>query len=170
MAVLRRLQQFDPPGVFARDIRECLIIQLQQLSLDTPYRNQAIRLASEFLQDIASIDLTHLAKKTRYSQEDLQGGLRLIRSLNPRPGEALTVNQAEYIVPDAYVEKRSGRWPVRLTDGNAPRLNINDLYSNLLKRSDDSKKNQFPKDNLTEDNWIARRQESRNELITRESI
>ena len=170
VAVLRRLQQFDPPGVFARDIRECLIIQLQQLSLDTPYRNQAIRLASEFLQDIASIDLTHLAKKTRYSQEDLQGGLRLIRSLNPRPGEALTVNQAEYIVPDAYVEKISGRWQVRLNDGNAPRLKINDLYSNLIKRSDDSKQNQFLKDNLAEAKWFLRSLESRNDTLMRVSI
>lgn len=168
--VLRRLQQFDPPGVFARDISECLTIQLHQLSLDTPYRNQAIRLASEFLQDIASIDLANLAKKTRYSQEDLQGGLKLIRTLNPRPGEALTVNPAEYIVPDAYVEKLSGRWRVRLNDGNAPRLKINDLYANLIKRSDDSNQNQFLKDNLAEAKWFLRSLESRNDTLMRVSI
>ena len=170
IAVLRRLQQFDPPGIFARDISECLNIQLHQLSLDTPFISQSIRIASEFLNDIASIDLASLCKKTRYSEEDLQGALRLIRSLNPRPGEALTVNEAEYIVPDAYVEKISGHWQVRLNDGNAPRLKINSLYSNLIKRSDDSKQNQFLKDNLAEAKWFLRSLESRNDTLMRVSI
>ena len=167
IAVLRRLQQFDPPGIFARDISECLNIQLHQLSLDTPFISQSIRIASELLNDIASIDLASLCKKTRYSEEDLQGALRLIRSLNPRPGEALTVNEAEYIVPDAYVEKISGRWQVRLNDGSAPRLKINSLYSNLIKRSDDSKQNQFLKDNLAEAKWFLRSLESRNDTLMR---
>ena len=170
IAVLRRLQQFDPPGIFARDISECLNIQLNQLSLDTPYISQAIRLASEFLNDIASIDLASLSKKTRYSEEDLQGALRIIRSLSPRPGEALTISEAEYIVPDAYVEKISGQWQVRLNDGNAPRLKINSLYSNLIKRSDDSKQNQFLKDNLADAKWFLRSLESRNDTLMRVSI
>ena len=135
--------------------------------MDTPFISQSIRIASEFLNDIASIDLASLCKKTRYSEEDLQGALRLIRSLNPRPGEALTVNEAEYIVPDAYVEKISGRWQVRLNDGSAPRLKINSLYSNLIKRSDDSKQNQFLKDNLAEAKWFLRSLESRNDTLMR---
>ena len=86
LAVLKRLQQFDPPGVFARDIRESLLIQLNQLSPETQHLDQAKRLTSEFLDDIASVELSRLSKKACYTDEDTQQALLLIRSLNPRPG------------------------------------------------------------------------------------
>ena len=167
VAVLKRLQQFDPPGVFARDIRESLLIQLNQLSLDTPYIDQAKRLTSEFIADIASVELSRLSKKTGYSDQETQEALSLIRSLNPRPGEALAVNDAEYIVPDVYVEKIAGRWRVQLNDSNMPKLRINDTYSNLIKRSDNSDQNQFLKNNLAEARWFLRSLESRNETLMR---
>ncbi|MBT7258248.1 MAG: RNA polymerase factor sigma-54 [Porticoccaceae bacterium] len=167
VAVLKRLQQFDPPGVFARDIRESLLIQLNQLSLDTPYIEQAKRLTSEFIADIASVELSRLSKKTGYSDQEAQEALSLIRSLNPRPGEALAVNDAEYIVPDVYVEKIAGRWRVQLNDSNMPKLRINDTYSNLIKRSDNSDQNQFLKNNLAEARWFLRSLESRNETLMR---
>ena len=167
VAVLKRLQQFDPPGVFARDIRESLLIQLNQLSLDTPYIDQAKRLTSEFIADIASVELSRLSKKTGYSDQETQEALSLIRSLNPRPGEALAVNDAEYIVPDVYVEKIAGRWRVQLNDSNMPKLRINDTYSNLIRRSDNSDQNQFLKNNLAEARWFLRSLESRNETLMR---
>ena len=170
LAVLHRLQQFDPPGIFGRDVRECLLIQLNQLSKETPFVAQAIRLVSDFLTDIASIDLASLGKKTRYSAEELQGALKLIRSLNPRPGESVSVNDAENIAPDAYVEKISGRWKVRLNDSNVPRLKINTAYSNLIKRSDNSDQNQYLKDNLAEARWFLRSIESRNDTLMRVAI
>ena len=167
IAVLRRLQQFDPPGIFGRDIQECLLIQLNQLSADTPHLEQAIRLTDQFLEDITSVDMARLSKKTGYSNEDIQAALMLIRSLNPRPGETLTANNAEYIVPDVYVEKVLGRWRVQLNNSNMPRLRINDTYSNLIKRSDNSDENQFLKDNLAEARWFLRSLESRNETLMR---
>ena len=99
--------------------------------------------------------------------DELQGALQLVRSLNPRPGEALSSNDVEYIVPDAYVEKIKGRWRVRLNDSNMPRLRINDSYSALIKRSDSSDQNQFLKDNLAEARWFLRSIESRNETLMR---
>ncbi len=170
LAVLHRLQQFDPPGVLARNIKECLLIQLYQLSTDTPFVNQAVRLTSEFLTDIASIDLMSLAKKTLYTLDELQGAIKLIQGLNPRPGESLAANNTEYIAPDAYVEKVSGHWQVRLNDNNAPRLKINEVYSNLIKRSDNSEQNQYLKDNLAEARWFLRSLESRNETLMRVAV
>jgi len=167
IAVLHRLQQFDPPGVFARNIRECLLIQLNQMAAQTEYLKSAIHLTSGYLEDIASIDNTRLAKKAALSADELQGALLLIRSLNPRPGEALNSNAIDYIVPDAYVEKISGRWKVQLNDSNMPRLRINDAYSGLIKRSDNSDENQFLKDNLAEARWFLRSIESRNETLMR---
>jgi RNA polymerase sigma-54 factor len=167
VAVLHRLQQFDPPGIFGRDIKECLLIQLNQLSLDTPNIVEAKRLVTEFLLDIASIDLTRLTKKTGYTADQVQDALLLIRSLNPRPGESLASNDAEYIVPDVFVEKVSGRWRVQLNDSNMPRLRINDTYSSMIKRSDNSDENQFLKNNLAEARWFLRSLESRNETLMR---
>jgi RNA polymerase sigma-54 factor len=167
VAVLHRLQQFDPPGIFGRNIRESLLIQLNQLSLETEYLIVGKCLVTDFLNDIASMDMARLTKKTGYSTDNIQGALQLIRSLNPRPGETLASNAAEYIVPDVYVEKVSGRWRVRLNDSSVPRLRINDTYSNLIKRADNSEDNQFLKTNLAEARWFLRSLESRNETLMR---
>ena len=114
--------------------------------------------------------MVRLAKKTRYDSDELQGALKLIRSLNPRPGEALTASEVEYISPDAHVEKVAGRWQVRLNDGNAPRLKINEVYSSLISRSDSSEQNQYLKDNLTEARWFLRSLESRNDTLMRVAV
>lgn len=167
VAVLHRLQQFDPPGVFARSISECLMIQLNQLAPETEYLQSAKHLVNGFLQDIAAIDNTRLAKKAGLNADQIEGALLLVRSLNPRPGEAFSSNDVEYIVPDAYVEKIKGRWKVNLNDANMPRLRINDSYSALIKRSDSSDDNQFLKDNLAEARWFLRSIESRNETLMR---
>ena len=170
LAVLHRLQQFDPPGIFGRNIQECLLIQLNQLDPETAYLQQAKRLVKDYLEDIASIDLNRLSKKTQYNHDELQQALLLVRSLNPRPGEALAINDAEYIVPDVFVEKVSGRWRVKLNDSNTPKLRINDTYSNLINRSDNSDENQFLKNNLAEARWFLRSLESRNETLMRVAI
>jgi RNA polymerase sigma-54 factor len=122
---------------------------------------------ADFLNDIASMDMVRLTKKTGYSTDNIQGALLLIRSLNPRPGETLASNEAEYIVPDVYVEKVAGRWRVRLNDTSMPRLRINDAYSSLIKRADNSEDNQFLKTNLAEARWFLRSLESRNETLMR---
>jgi len=165
VAVLKRLQQFDPPGVFARNIKECLAIQLNQLDLETPYLHEAKILVKDFLQDIASIELNKLAKKSNLDKDAIQEALALIRALNPRPGELLSADSTEYIAPDVHVEKFDGAWRVRLNDSNIPRLRINETYSDLIKRADDSSENQFLKKNLNEARWFIRSLESRNDTL-----
>lgn len=165
VAVLKRVQQFDPPGIFARDLKECLSIQLNQLSDDTPYLQEAQLLVSDFLEDIASTELAKLAKKSKLDKVGVQHGLELIRTLNPRPGEMLAVDDTEYIVPDVYIEKISGSWQVKLNDSNIPRIKINQAYSDLIKRADDSAENQFLKKNLNEARWFLRSLESRNDTL-----
>ena len=165
VAVLKRVQQFDPPGIFARGPKECLSIQLNQLSDDTPYLQEAKLLVEDFLEDIASTELAKLAKKSKLDKSCLQQGLELIRTLNPRPGEMLAADDTEYIVPDVYIEKISGRWQVKLNDSNIPRIKINQAYSDLIKRADDSAENQFLKKNLNEARWFLRSLESRNDTL-----
>ena len=165
VAVLKRLQQFDPPGVFARNIKECLAIQLNQLNPETPFLNEANILVEDFLQDIASTELNKLAKKSGLDKDAIQEALALIRTLNPRPGEFLSTDSTEYIAPDVYVEKFDGAWRVRLNDSNIPRLRINETYSDLIRRADDSSENQFLKKNLNEARWFIRSLQSRNDTL-----
>ena len=166
VAVLKRLQQFDPPGIFARDLKECLSIQLNQHSDETPYLQEAKLLVDDFLEDIASTELAKLVRKSKVDQVCLQQGLELIRTLNPRPGEKLAADDTEYIVPDVYIEKLQGRWQVRLNNSNIPRIKINQTYSDLIRRADDSAENQFLKKNLNEARWFIRSLESRNDTLT----
>ena len=167
IAVLHRLQQFDPAGVFARDVQECLLIQINQLPSKIPFVLEAKRLVLEFLNDLGSMDPLRLSKKTGYSLDQIREAMLLIKNLNPRPGEALSTQSVDYVVPDAIVEKIDNSWRVRLNDANLPRLRINDSYSSLIKRSDDSQDNQYLKDNLSEARWFLRSLESRNETLMR---
>ena len=170
LAVLKRLQQFDPPGIFARDLQECLLIQLDQLDPETPYLTEAKSLAADYLNEIASVELSKLARKTHIDSENIQNAINLIRTLNPHPGEQLNSNSAEYIVPDVFIEKISGIWQVRLNDSNIPRLKINNTYADLIKRSDNSSENLYLKNNLAEARWFLRSLESRNESLMRVAV
>ena len=165
LTVLTRLQQFDPPGVYARDLKECLLIQLNQLSQDTPFLEQAKILVLQFLEDIGKLNTDKLLKKTQLSLDELRGAISLVRSMNPYPGEFLQDNDTEYITPDAYVIKTSDKWRAIINDDHNPRLRINETYKNLIRQSDNSKENQYLKDSLTEAKWFIKSLESRNETL-----
>jgi len=167
LAVLKRLQQFDPPGVFARNLQECLIIQLDQLAITTPFLGEAKKLVNQFLEDIGKLTSEKLLKKTQISITELKGAINLIRSLNPHPGESLQENIAEYIIPDAYVTKIANTWRVRLNDEHNPKLRINETYKNLIKQSDNSQENMYLKNSLAEAKWFIKSLESRNETLLR---
>lgn len=165
LTVLTRLQQFDPPGVYARDLKECLLIQLNQLSQDTPFLKQAKILVLQFLEDIGKLNTDKLLKKTQLSLDELRGAISLVRSMNPYPGEFLQDNETEYITPDAYVIKTSDKWRAIINDDHNPRLRINETYKSLIRQSDNSKENQYLKDSLTEAKWFIKSLESRNETL-----
>ena len=165
LTVLTRLQQFDPPGVYARDLKECLLIQLNQLSQDTPFLKQAKILVLQFLEDIGKLNTDKLLKKTQLPLDELRGAISLVRSMNPYPGDFLQENDTEYITPDAYVIKTSDKWRAIINDDHNPKLRINETYKNLIRQSDNSKENQYLKDSLTEAKWFIKSLESRNETL-----
>ena len=163
--ILQKLQNFEPAGLFARDLKECLLIQLNQLSQDTPFLKQAKILVLQFLEDIGKLNTDKLLKKTQLSLDELRGAISLVRSMNPYPGEFLQENDTEYITPDAYVIKTSDKWRAIINDDHNPRLRINETYKNLIRQSDNSKENQYLKDSLTEAKWFIKSLESRNETL-----
>ena len=165
LAVLKRVQQFDPPGVAARDLGECLVNQLNQLPAEIPWIAEAKILAGSYLNLLAARDFAALRRKTRLDEAALKEVVALIQSLNPRPGAAISEATPEYIIPDVFVRKEKGRWRVELNAESAPRLRINSTYAGLIRRADSSADNTFLKDNLQEARWFLKSLASRNETL-----
>lgn len=165
MAVLHRIQQFDPPGVAARDLRECLLIQLNQLPPDTPWLREAKLVVDRHIQLLGSRDYAQLQRRARLKEHELRDTLKLIQTLTPTPGAMIAGGTAEYVVPDVFVRKLNGRWTVELNPEIAPRLRINSDYAALVRRADSSSDNTYLRDNLQEARWFLKSLQSRNETL-----
>lgn len=165
MAVLHRLQQFDPPGVASQDLAECLLIQLRQLPNTLPSYDVAVNLVRQYLPLLGARDFKQLMRKLRVKETELQEAIRIIQSLNPRPGEHIGEDTTEYVVPDVFVKKENNRWVVQLNPEIAPKLRINPDYASLVRRADSSNDNTFLRDNLQEARWFIKSLQSRNETL-----
>lgn len=164
MAVLHRLQHFEPTGVFAANLRECLLIQLRQMAVDTPHRETAGLLVSRHIEQIPVADPKNLARRMRTSPDDIVGALSLIRSLNPTPGSSVESEATEYIVPDVFVKRIDGRWRVELNPDIAPKLRINDHYAELLSAGSNTDKD-YGRASMQEAKWFIKSLLSRNETL-----
>jgi RNA polymerase sigma-54 factor len=164
-AVLHTLQNFDPPGVAARDLRESLLIQLRQLDPDTPLLEQARRLLGEHFELLAGRDYNQLKRRMKMSEQELADVIRLVQSLNPRPGGQISDRQPEYIVPDVFVRKVKGRWRVELNPESAPRLRINTRYADMIKQVRNNGDSTSMKSHLQEARWFLKSLQSRNETL-----
>lgn len=165
IAVLHRIQQFDPPGVGAIDLQECLMIQLKQLSPETTWLKEAKNIVDRHLSLLGNRDYAQLMRRTKLKENDLRDVLQLIQSLNPSPGDLIATESTEYIVPDVFVKKIKGRWVVELNPDIAPKLRINSNYASLVKRADNSSDNTYLRDNLQEARWFLKSLQSRNETL-----
>ena len=164
-AVLHRLQHFEPAGVAARDLRECLLLQLRQLPADTEWLEQAKRLAGDYLELLASRDYSQLMRRMKLKEEELRDVIALIQSLNPRPGSQIEASEPEYVVPDVIVRKHNDRWLVELNQEAMPRLRVNPQYAGFVRRADSSADNTFMRNQLQEARWFIKSLQSRNETL-----
>ncbi len=164
-AVLHRIQQFDPPGVAAQDLADCLRIQLKQLAEDTPHRQLALEMVDKHLDHLARKDFSRIKRLMRLEDDVFADVVALIRSLDPRPGRHVASEEPQYVIPDVFVVKRDGGWQVAPNPETAPRLRVNPYYSSLIKRADDSAGNQSMRDHLQEARWFIKSLQSRNETL-----
>jgi RNA polymerase sigma-54 factor len=165
VAVLHRVQQFEPAGVCTRDLQECLLVQLQQLPPSTPWLEQAKLILSRHINQLGSGDYKQILRRTRLTEPELKEVLALIQTLDPNPGQTAVPDAIEYVVPDVFVSKKNGRWRVELNPDIAPKLRINSGYASLIKRADNSADNTFLRDNLQEARWFLKSLHSRNETL-----
>ena len=166
-AVLHLIQTLEPAGVGARDLTECLNLQLAQLEPDTPWLTEARTLVSEHIQSLAAHDYKQLMKRMKLGREELEKVIMLIQSLQPRPGSQVHEHSAEYVVPDVLVKKAGDAWKVELNTDALPRLRINSHYAGMIRRADNSADNVSLKNHLQEARWFIKSLQSRSETLLR---
>ncbi len=166
-ATIRMVQAMEPTGVAARDLRECLMLQLSQLPDDTPWYKPACELVNHYLDALGSRDFNQLTRKLKLERSELQKVIELIQTLNPRPGNEVQDSKTEYVIPDVYVKKKNDVWKVELNNEATPQLRINASYANMIRRADNSSDNNSLKTHLQEARWFIKSLQSRSETLLR---
>ncbi|HDL7314868.1 TPA: RNA polymerase factor sigma-54 [Yersinia enterocolitica] len=164
-AVLKRIQHFDPIGVAARNLRECLLVQLSQYDKNTPYLAEARLVISEYLDLLGNHDFRTMIRLSRLKEDTLKEAISLIQSLDPRPGQSINTGESEYVIPDVLVRKDKGHWTVELNADSIPRLKINQQYAAMGSNTRNDSDGQFIRSNLQEAKWLIKSLESRNETL-----
>ena len=171
---LKHIQHLDPPGVGARDLSECLMLQLQLLPKEIRDENKnvfelTLQIAQHHLASLASRDYAKLKKTLHCDDESLRLTQQMLKQLNPRPGSDFTKLAAgHYIQHEIVVKKVRGHWLASLNDEVVPKLRINKLYADILKRNRDSS-NQYLNSQMQEAKWMIKNIEQRFSTILRVS-
>ncbi|MBK8455208.1 MAG: RNA polymerase factor sigma-54 [Thiofilum sp.] len=162
--VLTYIQQLDPLGVGARHLGECLLIQLKQLP-SNELQQITITLVEKHLDLLEQRHYKEIMKRLKISQTQLEDAVKLLRTLQPRPGSMFSNTKPDYIVPDAYVRKVQGKWVVSLNPNLTPHLNINQQYADLIGQSKDAQTNSYLKGHLQQARWLIRSLDNRNSTV-----
>lgn len=161
-AVLKHVQAFDPVGVAARSVGECIELQLAQLVPDTPGLATALAVARGHLDLVATQQFALLRRQLRVDEEELERALALVRACHPRPGSTIQPSTPEYVVPDVFVRRGEHGWVVELNSVALPRVRLNQGYAGLVTRAAD---HAVLRAQLQEARWLLRSLEIRNETL-----
>jgi len=163
--VLKRIQNFDPIGVAARDVGECLLLQLSHWPEDTPWLAETRLILQEHIDLLGNRDYRTLARKTKLKEDQLREVMKLIHLLQPRPGDAFSPSEGDYVIPDVSVRKHNGRWLVELNPDALPKLRVNEQYAALAQQARNPEDGQYIRHHTQEARWFIRSIESRNETL-----
>lgn len=164
LTVLRQLQAFDPLGVGARDLGECLALQLAPLPDDTPGKALALRIAAGPIDRLPRIGMDGIATALQCTAEAAATALQLLRSLDPRPGAQIgSLPTDTYITPDCVIWRQQGLWRAALATSRAPRLTIHRGYEQMIGHAGAS--DSYLRGRLQEARWLLRNIEARGETL-----
>lgn len=163
--VLHVIHSFDPSGVGARNLQECLLLQLRHLGIEDD--SVASRLVRGCLPDVDERHFRRIAKELDVTVEEVVAAMRLIRELDPQPGSRYNASRVEYIIPDVSVIKMGDEYQVMLSDEGLPRLRINSLYRNILRRDDGVQDDtrSYLEDKLRSAVWLIKSIEQRRQTL-----
>ncbi|NPA36514.1 MAG: RNA polymerase factor sigma-54 [Chlorobi bacterium] len=142
--VLEIIQDFDPPGVGARDLRECLLLQLKHKDMDDPVVALAYRVIKDFFDEFTKKHYEKILRKLNISEEELKEVLEEILKLNPKPGSAYSnplSKTVQNIIPDFILEYEDGKFKLELNNKSIPELRVSNTYSEMLEDYNNNKKN-----------------------------
>jgi len=162
--LLSIVQMLDPPGVGARSVSECLLLQLEQLSPQTPGLTIAKSIARNHLELLAERELTALRRELRASDEEFDAAVALVRACHPRPGSVISGSAPEYVVPDVFVRRTPRGWSVEINAATLPRVRLNQGYASLIGRSSS---HAGMRTQLQEARWLLKSLEIRNDTLTK---
>jgi RNA polymerase sigma-54 factor len=163
---VKLVQGFDPPGVGARDLKECLVLQLEPLNL----RGSLVEsLITNNLEDIEKRKYQHLAQLYGCTPEDIMGAVKIIEALEPKPGRGFSSSQPIYITPDVYVVRSEDAFQIILNDENMPRVRINSYYKKLISKKNFLQKEEkaYLEEKLRSAVWLLKSLDHRNKTIYR---
>jgi len=153
--VITLMQSFDPPGICAKDLKECLLIQIAMLGIEDTILSSII---NHHLSDLENKRYKIIAKSLNTNVDRIISAVRMIKTLDPRPGDKFGDEQQIYIVPDVYVYKEGDEYIILLNDDDTPRLHINSYYRNAIRRgekiADETKL--YLKDRLRSAEWLIK--------------
>ncbi|MBS1971217.1 MAG: RNA polymerase factor sigma-54 [Bdellovibrionales bacterium] len=153
---LSLIHEFDPPGVGARDLKECLLIQAKHLEEDT---QDLVTLINNHLKDLEKKNYDAIAKAMGRDIEEVVEMCKIIYSMDPKPGRAFVSNETQYVTPDVYVYKVGEDFVVSLNEDGLPRLKISNFYKNVLKSGDkksEDKTHDYIQEKLRSAVWLIK--------------
>lgn len=167
LPVLHRIQQFDPVGIAARDLGECLTLQLRALPADTPGREVALLLTATALQRLPKLGVAGICQETSCDHTEAEAAVQLLRSLNPRPGAQYgALPSGSYVVPDCVIWRQQGLWRVALAKGAMPKVAIQRDYQQMIRHIEGSDAD-YLRTQLQEARWLLKGLESRADTLLR---
>jgi len=161
---LRLVQSFDPVGVAARDLRECLLLQLDALGAEA---HLARSLITEHLSELEHRNIARLADRLKVPPREMQEALERIASLEPKPGRTFSTDEPRYITPDVYILKVDGRFVVVLNEDGLPRLRVSGYYRTILSRRGQNSKEtrEYVEGKMRSALWLIRSIEQRQRTL-----
>lgn len=162
--ILKVIQGFDPVGVGARDLNECLLIQLRNKEDVNPI---IIKIVEDYLEDLSCNKITKIAKDLNLDPSEIQRACDYIKTLNPKPGSGFEdfLEETKFIRPDASIEFIDGEYVILINDITGPRLNISNYYLSLMKNNKDENTKEFLSDKFKKAMWIIKSIEQRRQTI-----
>jgi len=164
-AALAHIQTFDPIGVAARDLQECLLLQIRHLGLDgTPTE----KIVSEHLRLLQNHQVPELARRLGLTIDELKDHIEIIRHLDPKPGSRYNPSQSQYVIPDVYVVKVEDHYEVFLNEEGLPQLRISPVYRRLLDKSaseNNAETRAYVKDKFRSALWLIKSVDQRQKTI-----
>lgn len=164
-SVLKIVQDLEPPGVGARNLQECLLIQLRLLPKNSQLKRLAIRILTGHFEVLASQDYKRLSRILETPIKDVLEAIELVRSLNPRPGSVIGSTLTEYVKPDVIVREDEGQWRVRINPEATPRIRINPVYAQPSKESKKFRSNDYVREHLKHAKLFLKSIERRNSTL-----